>query len=326
MENTFIETCSMYHPMQDVTGLVSYLDYVLENDDHENSPYTIGLRVFTKFISLDSYQVEASISKERLSDLYHQFNLPVETLLGTQLEYQTEEIKVKLLLNKIHELATKRANDTEDIKIKSGTLRNLIDYRRLATKIIGASSIIAQYTRMGPATFAIMSGKMLSILQVSESFMPNEFPCKRNHINTPYTLGTFNGILLFVDPLMDELDNRVFLGRTDKNSIGIFFGEGPVEKKVEFDHPSDKSKLTHKTTLGVIGIGKIPESKYFVIDFKIEDEHSKKEVIERLQKLRERKFLSTLKEKLILSRNGKSKVVNRKPFPRTSYNYIRLLK
>ncbi len=107
--------------------------------------------------------------------------------------------------------------------------------RRLYTKILAASNLIATRGRRGPATFAVCSGEIATALQDIAGFVP--YPLS-NTINQAggslYPIGSLAGVTIYVDPNMAWTDYRVAVGRKgDGNSPGLVFMPYLMAESVE---------------------------------------------------------------------------------------------
>jgi hypothetical protein len=142
--------------------------------------------------------------------------------------------------------------------------------RRLYTKILAASNLIATRGRRGPATFAVTSGEIATALQDVAGFIA--YPLS-NTINQAggslYPIGALAGVTIYVDPNMSWTDYRVAVGRKgDGNSPGLVFMPYLMAESVEtIAEGTMAPKIAVKSRFALVDAGFHPETMYYTLGF-----------------------------------------------------------
>ena len=142
--------------------------------------------------------------------------------------------------------------------------------RRLYTKVLAASNLIATRGRRGPATFAVTSGEIATALQDVAGFIA--YPLS-NTINQAggslYPIGALAGVTIYVDPNMAWTDYRVAVGRKgDGNSPGLVFMPYLMAESVEtIAEGTMAPKIAVKSRFALVDAGFHPETMYYTIGF-----------------------------------------------------------
>jgi len=138
--------------------------------------------------------------------------------------------------------------------------------RRIMTKIIAASNVIAVRGRRGAGTFAVVSGTIGTALQDCAGFMP--YPLSNTisaNGNSLYPIGALAGISIYVDPNMAFADTRVLVGRKGKeNEPGIVFMPYLMADKVETTSEFTMAPvISLKSRFAVVEAGIYPQTQYY---------------------------------------------------------------
>ena len=268
----------------------------------------MGLSLFNKSVAAKTYQVAAAVTREQVQDL-KQFGIDavaqVEAVLVNEL---TKSINKYILdrifrngaqnstnVNAVDGLnlsiylgnAADAATATVNLGPGNGTNTN-VTYtlnktlvgtggetqgslqRRLYTKILAASNLIATRGRRGPATFAVCSGEIATALQDIAGFVP--YPLS-NTINQAggslYPIGALAGVTIYVDPNMAWTDYRVAVGRKgDGNSPGLVFMPYLMAESVEtIAEGTMAPKIAVKSRFTLVDAGFHPETMYYTVGF-----------------------------------------------------------
>ena len=266
----------------------------------------MGLSLFNKSVAAKTYQVAAAVTREQVQDL-KQFGIDavaqVEAVLVNEL---TQSIN-KYILDRIFRNGATNANNVNtvdglnlsayyvtaaanttvnlgpgnssntDITLTTtgtvvngggetqGTLQ-----RRVLTKILAASNLIATRGRRGPATFAVTSGEIATALQDVAGFVP--YPLS-NTVNQAggslYPIGSVAGVTIYVDPNMAWTDYRVAVGRKgDGNSPGLVFMPYLMAESVEtIAEGTMAPKIAVKSRFALVDAGFHPETMYYTLGF-----------------------------------------------------------
>lgn len=145
--------------------------------------------------------------------------------------------------------------------------------RRIMTKIIAASNIIAVRGRRGAGTFAVVSGTIGTALQDCAGFMP--YPLSNTisaNGNSLYPIGALAGISIYVDPNMPFNDTRVCVGRKGKdNEPGIVFMPYLMADKVETTSEFTMAPvISLKSRFAVVEAGIYPQTQYYTFGIKLD--------------------------------------------------------
>lgn len=145
--------------------------------------------------------------------------------------------------------------------------------RRIMTKIIAASNIIAVRGRRGAGTFAVVSGTIGTALQDCAGFMP--YPLSNTisaNGNSLYPIGALAGISIYVDPNMQFSDTRVCVGRKGKdNEPGIVFMPYLMADKVETTSEFTMAPvISLKSRFAVVEAGIYPQTQYYTFGIKLD--------------------------------------------------------
>lgn len=142
--------------------------------------------------------------------------------------------------------------------------------RRVMSKILAASNLIAQRGRRGAGTFAVCSAHIATALQDCAGFVA--YPLS-NTINQTagslFPVGAISGVSIYVDPNMPWFDNRVVVGRKGKdNEPGIVFMPYLMADKLSY--PSEGMEGAPVTSLksryAVVKAGHNPQLMYYTFN------------------------------------------------------------
>tara|TARA_B100000900_G_scaffold402169_1_gene407733 strand:- start:16086 stop:17822 length:1737 start_codon:yes stop_codon:yes gene_type:complete len=266
----------------------------------------LGLSLFNKSVAAMTYQVAAAVTREQVQDL-KQFGIDavaqVEAVLVNEL---TQSIN-KLILDRIFKLGVTNAFQVSQVngtvlsahfdltggvgttialgQDNTGTARSVtVDsvnvagggetqgtlQRRILTKILAATNLIAVRGRRGPATFAVTSGKMATAIQDVAGFVP--YPLS-NTVNQAggslYPIGAVAGVTIYVDPNRDFDDNKIAVGRKgDGNSPGLVFMPYLMAESVEtIAEGTMAPKIAVKSRFALVEAGFHPQTMYYTLDF-----------------------------------------------------------
>ena len=142
--------------------------------------------------------------------------------------------------------------------------------RRIYTKILAASNLIATRGRRGPATFAVTGGEMATALQSVAGFIA--YPLS-NTVNQAggslYPIGAIAGVTIYVDPNRAFNDYTVAVGRKgDGNSPGLVFMPYLMAESVEtIAEGTMAPKIAVKSRFALVDAGFNPELMYYTMNF-----------------------------------------------------------
>jgi hypothetical protein len=270
----------------------------------------LGLSLFNKSVAAMTYQVAAAVTREQVQDL-KQFGIDavaqVEAVLVNEL---TQSIN-KLILDRIFRLGVTNAVQVEAVTgtvlsaiydtaagapalvaLGPGNTSNATQavlatvtnvslggetqgslQRRILTKILASSNLIATRGRRGPATFAVTGGKMATAIQDVAGFVP--YPLS-NTVNQAggslYPIGAVAGVTIYVDPNRDFDDLRIAIGRKgDGNSPGLVFMPYLMAESVEtIAEGTMAPKIAVKSRFALVEAGFHPQTMYYTLDIVLE--------------------------------------------------------
>ena len=193
----------------------------------ESTPDKVmGLSLFSKTVSAETFQVAAAVTREQVQDL-KQFGVDavaqVEAVLTNEL---TQSIN-NHILKKMRSIAGVNlfgAGNNLDLAITAGETKGDA-HRRILTAILAAANLIAQRGRRGAGNFAVVGGKVASALQGVAGFVAYPMANTVNQVaGAIYPLGSIAGINVYTDPSIAFDSVEVLVGRKgDGNGPGLVF-------------------------------------------------------------------------------------------------------
>lgn len=278
-----------------------------QRGDGESTPDNImGLSLFNKSVAAKTYQVAAAVTREQVQDL-KQFGIDavaqVEAVLVNELTqsinkyildrifkngvtnaYQVSQVDNTVLSAAFTTGATgavtiplgtdntgvNRSVTVTSVSVGGGGETQGTLQRRILTKVLAASNLIATRGRRGPATFAVTGGKMASALQDIAGFVA--YPLS-NTVNQAggslYPIGAIAGVTVYVDPNRDFNDVKIAVGRKgDGNSPGLVFMPYLMAESVEtIAEGTMAPKIAVKSRFDLVDAGFHPQTMYYVLNF-----------------------------------------------------------
>ena len=183
----------------------------------------MGLSLFSKSVSAETFQVAAAVTREQVQDL-KQFGVDavaqVEAVLTNEL---TQSINSHIL-GKMRQLAGSGIGNVTFGDLAGGETK-ADQHRAILTSILAAANLIAQRGRRGAGNFAVVSGSVASALQSVAGFVAYPMANTINQVaGSIYPLGSVAGINVYTDPSIAFDDLNVLVGRKgDGNGPGLVF-------------------------------------------------------------------------------------------------------
>jgi hypothetical protein len=253
-------------------------------EEGEQTPDKImGLSLFSKSVSAETFQVAAAVTREQVQDL-KQFGVDavaqVEAVLTNEL---TQGIN-QYILARIRTLG----EDNVDNAFASATAFDLVlpaaagvaggetlpsIQRRILSQILAAANLIANRGRRGAGNFAVCGPQTATVLQTIAGFvanpMANTFAQAAGAI---YPLGSVAGINVYTDPTMDWADYSIAVGRKgDGNGPGIVFMPYLMAESVQtIAEGTMAPKVAVKSRFALVDAGFHPETQYVKFDITAE--------------------------------------------------------
>lgn len=199
----------------------------MSRGEGESTPDKVmGLSLFSKSVSAETFQVAAAVTREQVQDL-KQFGVDavaqVEAVLTNEL---TQSIN-NHILNKMRSIAGENlfgAGQALDLGLAAGETKG-DSHRRILTAVLASANLIAQRGRRGAGNFAVVGGKVASALQGVAGFVAYPMANTVNQVaGAIYPLGSIAGINVYTDPSIDFDSVEVLVGRKgDGNGPGLVF-------------------------------------------------------------------------------------------------------
>ena len=183
----------------------------------------MGLSLFSKSVSAETFQVAAAVTREQVQDL-KQFGVDavaqVEAVLTNEL---TQSIN-NHILTKMRAIAGAGGNFSVAITANSGET-TADSHRKILTKILALANKIAQNGRRGAGNFAVVGGEVASAIQSVAGFVAYPMANTVNQVaGSIYPLGSVAGINIYTDPSIAFGSAEVLVGRKgDGNGPGLVF-------------------------------------------------------------------------------------------------------
>jgi hypothetical protein len=234
----------------------------------------MGLSLFSKTVSAETFQVAAAVTREQVQDL-KQFGVDavaqVEAVLTNEL---TQSIN-QHILGKVRALGT--ANITSaftagGFNITLAANSALMggetvagEHRKILTQVLAAANLIANRGRRGAGNFAVVGAQVATVLQSISGFvanpMANTFAQAAGAI---YPLGSVAGINIYTDPTLNWGDYNVTVGRKgDGNGPGLVFMPYLMAESVQaIAEGTMAPKVAVKSRFALVEAGFHPETQY----------------------------------------------------------------
>jgi hypothetical protein len=270
----------------------------------------MGLSLFNKSVAAETFQVAAAVTREQVQDLKQfgidavaqveavlvneltqsinkyildrifrngvTNNSQVAAVSGTQLSQQFDQAGAGTTVIALGPNNTANANVNaaglglnQTNVLGGGNVQGTLQ-RRIYTKILAASNLIATRGRRGPATFAVTGGEMATALQSVAGFVA--YPLS-NTVNQAggslYPIGAIAGVTIYVDPNRAFNDYTIAVGRKgDGNSPGLVFMPYLMAESVEtIAEGTMAPKIAVKSRFALVDAGFNPELMYYTMNF-----------------------------------------------------------
>ena len=260
----------------------------------ESTPANLmSLNVFTEKVEAKTIKVKGAITREQIQDL-KAYGIDAIAQVEAELVNELTQHINRELLNEIYALGMqnyKEALAFEGINLntyftvdpkaaeKAGYVTSFVGggaetlgtiQRRIMSKVLAASNLIAQRGRRGAGTYAVCSAAIATALQDCAGFVA--YPLS-NTINQTagslYTVGAVSGVSIYVDPNLPWSDTRIVVGRKGKdNEPGIVFMPYLMADKLTY--PVEGLEGAPVTTLtsryAIVKAGHHPQLYFYCFD------------------------------------------------------------
>ena len=250
----------------------------MSRDVGEQTPDKVmGLSLFSKSVSAETFQVAAAVTREQVQDL-KQFGVDavaqVEAVLTNEL---TQSIN-NHILSTMRSIAGSNLHgkyDADDangglatnglsLTLEAGETKG-DSHRRILTSILAAANLIAQKGRRGAGNFAVVGGKVASALQGVAGFVAYPMANTINQVaGAIYPLGSIAGINVYTDPSIEFTSGEVLVGRKgDGNGPGLVFMPYLMAESVQaIVEGTMAPKVAVKSRYALVEAGFHPETQY----------------------------------------------------------------
>ena len=264
----------------------------------ESTPANLmSLNVFTEKVEAKTIKVKGAITREQIQDL-KAYGIDAIAQVEAELVNELTQHINRELLNEIYALGMKNYKEAlafEGINLntyftvdpaakKDGYITSYVGggaetlgtiQRRIMSKVLAASNLIAQRGRRGAGTYAVCSAAIATALQDCAGFVA--YPLS-NTINQTagslYPVGAISGVSIYVDPNLPWSDTRIVVGRKGKdNEPGIVFMPYLMADKLTY--PVEGLEGAPVTTLtsryAIVKAGHHPQLYFYCFDIALGD-------------------------------------------------------
>ena len=261
----------------------------------ESTPANLmSLNVFTEKVEAKTIKVKGAITREQIQDL-KAYGIDAVAQVEAELVNELTQHINRELLNEIYALGEQNYREAlafEGINLNTyfsvnpdasdempGYVKSFVGggaetlgtiQRRIMSKVLAASNLIAQRGRRGAGTYAVCSAAIATALQDCAGFVA--YPLS-NTINQTagslYPVGAVSGVSIYVDPNLPWSDTRIVVGRKGKdNEPGIVFMPYLMADKLTY--PVEGLEGAPVTTLtsryAIVKAGHHPQLYFYCFD------------------------------------------------------------
>lgn len=294
------------------SGDVTSHDPYLREEGESTPDNLIGLKLFNKSIKAGTLQVAAAVTREQVQDL-KQYGIDAIAQVEAVLINELTQGMNKHILDRIFRLGNTNADqiwnmDGTNLSLvvaqNPGTTPSVLGLpmdsdnvadqvslptphviptsgdnggtlqRKILSRILAASNLIAIRGRRGAANFAVTNGQVATALQDIAGFVP--YPMS-NTVNQAagslYPIGSISGVNIYVDPNMAWTDNRIAIGRKgDGNSPGLVFMPYLMAESVStIAEGTMAPKISVKSRYALVEAGFHPQTMYYTLNVNFTD-------------------------------------------------------
>lgn len=267
---------------------------------------TIGFRMFSKWVTMGAYEVTGQVTRQQLQDLPMYGVDVIGAVMEQMQNEISQHINARILedIRKmgVTNAVKLKYNQGVDLNLHMGTADttladmvssfvdvNGVDHaatwgavkntetansfenlqtrqRRIASRIIAASQLLAITGRRGPATHAVVSGQVAAALIDNSSYVvaPVANTMSQTNLGT-YKAGTLAGIDIYVDPYLPFNDNIITIFRkTNGKEPGLVFMPYILADTISIvSEGTMAQKMLCNSRFSIVPIGWYPESAFF---------------------------------------------------------------
>jgi len=268
-----------------------------DRETGESTPSNMmSLNTFTLSVKAKTIQVKGAITREQIQDL-KAYGIDAVAQVEAELVNELTQHINRELLNEIFALGDQNhveAEAFEGINLNTyftvnpgeaapeGYVSSYVGggaetlgtiQRRIMSKVLAASNLIAQRGRRGAGTFAVCAAAIATALQDCAGF--TAYPLS-NTINqnagSIYPVGAISGVSIYVDPNLPFASTKIVVGRKGKdNEPGLVFMPYLMADKLSY--PAEGMEGAPVTSLksryAIVRAGHHPQLYYYSFDIKL---------------------------------------------------------
>ena len=268
-----------------------------DRETGESTPSNMmSLNTFTLSVKAKTIQVKGAITREQIQDL-KAYGIDAVAQVEAELVNELTQHINREILNEIFALGDQNHIESEafeginlntyfvvrpDDADVEGYTKSFVGggaetlgtiQRRIMSKVLAASNLIAQRGRRGAGTFAVCSAALATALQDCAGFVA--YPLS-NTINqnagSLYPVGAISGVSIYVDPNLPWNFTKIVVGRKGKdNEPGLVFMPYLMADKLSY--PAEGMEGAPVTSLksryALVRAGHHPQLYYYSFDIKL---------------------------------------------------------
>jgi len=225
LNSSFLNTAAIYKTDKPEFQ-ISYIDQSITKDE-TTSYSTISLGINKKTFKCEQYTFVKSSKSILINNLSQQlYDKYVELADKNDKSYKNTRTEQTNIWTKF----TKWIKGDADILINDTNKDDATEFRSLITRITILSNLIAVNSRLGAATFIVISPKFLPIIQDSANFCYTTLSRVSDTFQLEqkiFQVGTLNNFKVFVNT--NQSDNTILVGRSaELNGNGVFLVESNI--------------------------------------------------------------------------------------------------
>lgn len=263
----------------------------------------IGLRLFSKWVQMGSYEVTGTVTRQQLQDLPLYGVDAVSKVMEAMQNEITQSINARILEH-VFALGTTNARNQFDyqrvnLNLYMGTAASrMVDnpkytdiygrlwnttvvnsevntsaenlhtrQRRIASRVLAAANLIQTVGRRGRATWIVTNAQVATALQDVSGYVvaPMVNGMAQDGSQNLFLGGTLAGLKVYVDPYMDWDDTRICVGRKGNgNEPGVVFMPYILADTVSITAEGTMApKMLVNSRYALVDAGFYPETQYY---------------------------------------------------------------
>jgi hypothetical protein len=283
---SFFNDCVYVQEMNQPIGQMTYFAMEVEKAVDTDSFDTISLVPMQQLISTENFSY-STLTKKLEEVKLNELGIDVSSQKKRVLMNEVKVDFVKKCINKFIELGTinRESNLTKKqlffrkffknmkfpIYIEEETFDDESSLRKIISKILLYSNLIASKGRRGPGNFIIMNPALGSVLQDNPSFVFNTDSLSGINAGSspaiPYCVGRLSGLKVYVNPFKRFDDFSFIIGRRGMNTDPGVYLCNHTDSFNEYDVNEEESKSVLTKRAAVVTIGDDVQNLFYVNEF-----------------------------------------------------------